>query len=161
MRKRLLSIILSVAVALTMIPLFATVSYAENAEADYLTFTSSGSTTVSFAHWADSTNLQYSIDGGVNWNVANSKTKIPLGDGETVKFKGEGGNVFSNDNYLRFKIDGEEDGTIAAMESAELVADARVKLQLLDQVEAEKDNLKKELEQFEKSWFGFYRKKDI
>ncbi|MCQ2052308.1 MAG: hypothetical protein MJY74_08935, partial [Bacteroidaceae bacterium] len=31
-----------------------------------------------------------------------------------AKFKGEGGDVFNISNYLRFNIDGEEDGTIAA-----------------------------------------------
>lgn len=46
------------------------------------------------------------------------------------------------------------------MESAEIVADARVKMQLLEQVEFEKEDLKKELAKFEKAWFGLYRKRE-
>ena len=48
MKRKILSIVLSLTMVLAMMPAMAAVSYAETPEEDYLTFTSSGETTVSF-----------------------------------------------------------------------------------------------------------------
>lgn len=125
MRKKLLSVILSVAVALTMIPVMAAVSYAEVPPSDYLCLTSTGKTTVSFAKLAKST-IEFSMDRN-KWTTVTSGTKIDLENGDKVYFKGNGkeGDFDYTNYYVNFEFGGE--GTIAASGSVmSLLADGCV-----------------------------------
>ena len=112
MKRKIFSIVLSLAMVFTMMSAVGAVSYAETSESGYLTFISSGETTVSFAHWVEGMDLQYSVDGGTTWAHAASDTVINLSDGNTVKFKGNAGDIFDKNHYLQFKMDGY--GTITA-----------------------------------------------
>lgn len=83
----------------------------EKPEPDYLCFTSTGETTVSFRNWKEM-NLEYSEGDTSHWAKAQSDTEIALGDGEKVYFRGKEDHNY--DSYLGFAMKSESGGTIAA-----------------------------------------------
>lgn len=111
MKKKLLSIFLTLAMVMTMVPAATVNTYADLIpENDYLTFTAVGDDmTISFEHWKDM-DLEFSLRGG-EWKPMFSNGSILLKNGESVSFKGND-KVHEGSSFLQFKMSGE--GKIAA-----------------------------------------------
>lgn len=113
--KKIVSLILTALMLAAMLTVFALPAFAE--EEKPLCLTSKGSTTIAFAKFPTSSEykLEYSLNGGDDWNQAFKDTKIDLNDNASVCFKANGAAGMLdwwNDAYLQFKMSG--NGTVAA-----------------------------------------------